>query len=180
MLTLLQRPDYTTLNNAILVHTIEREQQQKKTWKFANFCSTSKVSIVAEHILYSTVNYIFILIQLFTSIQKSMRWDSPRSNLRFCPRLAFLCKKTFMLVRTKNMCCGSSLRFIEYRQCHRRMIYTEEKAKVVDATWGKEMLRFFAPFCTRTIWRIGWNHPNHQFVLVQIILVFKSSWCKIW
>ena len=65
---------------------------------------------------------------------------------------------------------------------HRRRIYTEEKAKVVTAAWGTELLQFLATlelFCTRMISRIGWNPPILLIVLVQIILSFLSSLRKI-
>ena len=86
---------------------------------------------------------------------------------------------------------------------HRRRIYTEEKAKVVGAVWGTEFIIYSLQhqlFCTTVIGRIGLIHPllyiilvytsfssyhpgtNSSFpqiILVQFILFFISSWCKI-
>ena len=66
---------------------------------------------------------------------------------------------------------------VEYRTFfnrHRRRVYTEEKAKVVAAVWGTELLQLLATLavlhqnendmkkrmsCTRMMWRTGWIHP---------------------
>ena len=46
-------------------------------------------------------------------------------------------------------------------------------AKVVAAIWGTTILH------QGTIWRIGWIHSFLHIILVQFILFFISSWCKI-
>ena len=55
---------------------------------------------------------------------------------------------------------------------HRRRIYTEEKAKVVVAFWGTEIIN--NKLINNKGWSIGWIHP-----LLHIILFFISSWSKI-
>ena len=69
-----------------------------------------------------------------------------------------------------------------FRAWYRRRIKTEEKVKAVAAEWGTELIQFLAAlaiFCTRMISKICWVHPILHIVLVQLILLFKSSWCKI-
>ena len=56
-----------------------------------------------------------------------------------------------------------------------RMIYTEGKAKVVAAAWGKEFIQI--P-CRASYLAPGIIHPFLHNILVQFILFFISSWCK--
>ena len=56
-----------------------------------------------------------------------------------------------------------------------RMIYTEGKAKVVAAAWGKEFIQI--P-CRASYLAPGIIHPFLHNILVQFILFFIPSWCK--
>ena len=54
---------------------------------------------------------------------------------------------------------------------HRRRIYTEEKAKVVAASWATELLQFLAALAIL--------HPDKLKNRLICTLFFNSSWCKI-
>ena len=68
---------------------------------------------------------------------------------------------------------------------HRRKIDTEEKAKVVAASWGTELLQVLAALAflhQDDIWRIGWfasyssTRPVANQPILQIVLVQKNSY----
>ena len=75
----------------------------------------------------------------------------------------------------------------------RRRIYTDEKAKVVTADWDTDLNRFLAALVAILHQDDLKNRMNSSFssyhpgtvrrflhiILVQLILFFKSSWCKI-
>ena len=74
----------------------------------------------------------------------------------------------------------------------RRRVKTEEKAKIVAAIWGTEFIQFLAAVAVLhqddlkkemnsfySLFLPGAIHPIIHIVLVQFILFFKSSWCKI-
>ena len=42
---------------------------------------------------------------------------------------------------------------------HRRRIKPEEKAKVIAAVWGMELIQFLAAQLFWRFWRLGWIHP---------------------
>ena len=56
---------------------------------------------------------------------------------------------------------------------HRRRMYTEEKAKVVAAAWGAELLKFLAALAM--LHQDDWMNR----MKCTIILLFQSSWSKI-
>ena len=74
----------------------------------------------------------------------------------------------------------------------RRQIYTEEKAKVVAAVWGTELIQLLAAQAILHQYDLK-NRMNSYFssfhpdaiypflyiIRVQLILFFISSWCKI-
>ena len=74
----------------------------------------------------------------------------------------------------------------------RRRIYTEEKAKVVAAVWGSELIQLLAAQAILHQYDLK-NRMNSYFssfhpdaiypflyiIRVQLILFFISSWCKI-
>ena len=75
---------------------------------------------------------------------------------------------------------------------NRSRIYTEEKANVVAAVWGTECILFFVTLAilhqddlkNRMNSSFSSYHPGAvrrflHIILVQLILFFKSSWCKI-
>ena len=75
---------------------------------------------------------------------------------------------------------------------HRRRIYTEEKANVVATVWGTKFIQFLALLAilhqddlknrmnsSFSSYLPGAIHPFLRIILVQFILFFKSSWCKI-
>ena len=72
---------------------------------------------------------------------------------------------------------------------HRRMIYTEEKAKVVAAVWGTECIQFLAMLAifhqdylknrmnsSFSSYHPGAIQPFFHIILVQFVLFFISSW----
>ena len=63
---------------------------------------------------------------------------------------------------------------------HRR-IKTEEKERLSLLFGGQNRFNSLTckQFCTKMIWRKGWINPILHIVLVQFIIVFKSSWWKI-
>ena len=74
----------------------------------------------------------------------------------------------------------------------RRIIKTEEKAKVVAAIWGTELIQFLAALAILhqddmkkgmnlcySQYRPGAVHSILHIVLVDFLLFFISSWCKI-
>ena len=68
------------------------------------------------------------------------------------------------------------------RSMPRIRIFTEEKAKVVAASWGDRITSIpcrASYFATKRVDEQADLHPILQLVLVQISLFFKSSWCKI-
>ena len=59
---------------------------------------------------------------------------------------------------------------------------TEEKAKVVASVWGTEFIKFLAALAIlyQDDLKKGKKiHPFLHIVMVQFILFFKLSWCKI-
>ena len=72
--------------------------------------------------------------------------------------------------------------------CTHGCVYSiQEKAKVIAAAWGAELIQFLVALvifhqddlktmmnCTRTIWRIGLIHPFLQIILVQNCLHVKE------
>ena len=68
--------------------------------------------------------------------------------------------------------------FVHARWGHKGRIKTQEKAKIVTAVRGTELIKFLAVLA-RMIWRKEWIRPILNIVLVRFILFFKSAWCKI-
>ena len=77
---------------------------------------------------------------------------------------------------------------LDYCTLHRIRIYTEEKAKVVAAYWGKEVLHFLSALailhrndlknrliCTRTSWRTGCLFFNSIFGMKQFVSPQKEA-----
>ena len=65
---------------------------------------------------------------------------------------------------------------------HRRRIKTEERAKVVVAVWGAEFIEFFAALAILHLGNFTKKKIIEYFlyiILVQFILFFKLSYCKI-
>ena len=93
-----------------------------------------------------------------------------------------------------EFCCHFVIIFVQH-YTHRRRIKTEEKAKVVAAAVGTELIQLLAAqailhqdnlknrmISNRTIWRIGWIAPGRYEewrMIYDLTPFFKSSCCKI-
>ena len=88
-------------------------------------------------------------------------------------------KNVGVLIRTALSSCWQWLCNLSAN--HRRRIYTEKKAKVVAAVWGTEFIEFLAALAIlhQDDLKTRMNLSFFHIILVQLILFFISSWCKI-
>ena len=106
--------------------------------------------------------------------QCGMRQGSGASVRRAgCPAAPAPTAHASSWVRRRGSGSGGSGRSpSRYDWSHRIKINTEEKGKGRRWCLGTEYIQLF---CTRTIWRTGWNAPGLFEEMDEIILFFKSS-----
>ena len=92
------------------------------------------------------------------------------SSVKYSENEAEIVRITWTAVHSEMVKCGGPLNLrIEEGFAHRRRIKTEEKAKVVTAVWGTELIQIY---CRASYFAQGLFEQRDHF-----ILFFISLWC---